>query len=207
MNALNFLASICAAITIIGVIFAILVLHRFAKKLEKQEEKRHKITVKEECNHNVEVQKIICRIKIQLNATKVIIARFHNGGNYVNGLEMKKFSTTFETEGGTYIPMMDKCVSVFNSRYPIAFSYLAAMGYYTVAERKDCEDGNFRNDMKEFDFQSTNLFLMKNFDGLYEGFIGVNFRDSRVMDKEAREKVTDEIPQIVGLLNMDKKLR
>jgi hypothetical protein len=142
---------------------------------------------------------------VELQATKIIIARFHNGGNYVNGLEMKKFSATFETEGGTYIPMMDKCVAVFNSRYSLAFAHLVAMGDYCISERNACEDQNFQHDMKEYDFQSTNLFLMKQFDGRDEGFVGVNFRDTHVMDKEQRNRIKEQIPIIVGLLNMNKE--
>ena len=162
------------------------------------------IPFKEESAYNVEIQKIICRSKDKFQATKIIIALFHDGGNFVNGLHMKKFSVIFETEGGTYIPMMDKCINIFNSRYSVAFAQLAALDYYCLVDRDTCEDLNFKRDMKEWDFQSSNLFMMKQFDGKDFGFIGINFRNSHVMGPEERAMVKEQIPIIVGLLNMNK---
>jgi hypothetical protein len=198
---LTFIDTVIAVILVL----ALIVLYRFARRLEKKEDAtKPSISIKEESHYNVEVQRIICRLKNELQATKIVIARFHDGGNYVNGLHMSKHSITFETEGGAYIPMMDKCVGVFNSRYSLALAHLASMGDFCISERDACEDLNFSRDMKEYDLQSTNLFLMRQFDGSDEGFIGVNFRHTHVMDKEHRDKVKEQIPIIIGLLNMEK---
>ena len=197
--------SVINLLLLFGVIMMIaLFYHKWILEEKKVMANANIMSIKDESHYNVEVQRIICRLKNELQATKIIIARFHNGGNYVNGLHMSKHSITFETEGGAYIPMMDKCVSVFNSRYPIAFAHLASMEDYCISERDACGDSNFSRDMKEYDFQSTNLFMMKQFDGSEEGFIGVNFRHTHVMDKEQRDKVKEQIPIIIGLLNMNK---
>jgi len=164
----------------------------------------NKHSVKDDSIHNLVIQKILCQLKKDLCATKIIIGRFHNGGNYVNGLPMKKYSLTHETAGGTESPMMDKGVGVLNSRYSEAFAQLATLGEYCIADMEDCGDDNFKRDMKLYGFRATYLFLIRQFDDKEDGFIGVNFKDTRVVDKEHRHMVIEQIPRIMGLLNMEK---
>jgi hypothetical protein len=162
-------------------------------------------SVKEDSCYSTIVQKIICKLKFELKSTKIVIGRFHNGGNYVNGLPMKKFTLTHETAGGTDLPMMDKCVAVLNSRYSQAFAQLATLYDYCVADVNDCPDLNFKRDMELWKFKSCYLFLMRQFDGKEDGFVGVNFKYTNVMSKEQRHMVEEQIPRIIGLLNMQKE--
>jgi hypothetical protein len=162
----------------------------------------NRYSVKEDSVYNVVIQKIICKLKLDLHATKIVIGRFHNGGNYVNGLPMKKFTLTHETAGGTDIPMMDKCVAVLNSRYSVAFAQLATIDSYCISDINDCNDMNFQRDMRMYGYKATYLFLMRQFDGKEDGFIGVNFNHTEVLMKEQRHLVEEQIPRIIGLLNM-----
>jgi hypothetical protein len=165
----------------------------------------NRYSVKEDSNYNVVVQKIICKLKFDLHAQKIVIGRFHNGGNYVNGLPMKKFTLTHETAGGTDLPMMDKCYAILNSRYSQAFAQLASLDEYCIYDCEDCIDLNFKRDMQLWGFKSCYLFLMRQFDGKEDGFIGVNFRETKVMTPEERHKVEEQIYRIIGLLNMQKE--
>lgn len=164
-----------------------------------------KYSVKEDSVYNAEVQKIIIRLKLELRACKVVIGRFHNGGNYVSGLPMKKFSLTHETAGGSTTSMMDRCLAVLNSRYPEAFAQLATLEEYCISDTEDCPDANFKRDMNNYGFKATYLFLMRQFNGKEDGFVGVNFNGTTVLTLEQRHKVVEEIPRIVGLLNMQKE--
>jgi len=184
-------------------------LFTFWKTIIKPEKTNHrwhdKYSVKEDSIYNLVVQKILCQLKKELNATKIILGRFHNGGNYVNGLPMKKFSLTHETAGGTETPMMDKGIAVLNSKYSEAFAQLATIEEYCIADIEDCTDDNFKRDMKVYGFKAAYLFLIRQFNGKEDGFVGVYFNRTTVVDKEHRHMVIEQIPRIMGLLNMEKE--
>ena len=203
INTILILISFSISITILYVVYS------FWKTIVNPQQLHNalheKYSVKEDSVYNTEVQKIICRLKHDLSASKIIIARFHNGGTYVNGLPMKKFTVSHETAGYYGIPMMDHFVSILNSRYPEAFAQLATLGEYYIYDSNDCPDLNFKRDMEKYCYKATYLFLMKQFDGKEDGFIGVNFVHTKVMRKEERHKVIEQIPRIMGLLNMEKQ--
>jgi len=162
-------------------------------------------SVKEDSIYNLVIQKILCQLKKELSATKIVIGRFHNGGNYVNGLPMKKFSITHETAGGTETPMMDKGIAVLNSRYSEAFAQLATLGEYCIADIEDCTDDNFKRDMKVYGFKAAYLFLIRQFNDKEDGFVGVYFNKTTVVDKEHRHMVLEQRLRIMGLLNMEQQ--
>jgi len=208
----GFWDTISSIITMIGLGVSVVVLfivYTFWKNIIKPDKLGNKwhdrYSVKEDSLCHVVVQKILCKLKIDLFATKIIIGRFHNGGNYVNGLPMKKFSLTHETAGGTDTPMMDKGVGVLNSKYSEAFAQLATIEEYCMADLNDCTDANFKRDMMGYGFKATYLFLIRQFDGKEDGFIGINFKETKVVDKEHRHMVIEQLPRIMGLLNMDKE--
>jgi len=165
---------------------------------------KHIPSIKENSVYNSIIQKIICKLKIDLSSAKIVIGRFHNGGSFVNGLPMRKFSLAFETAGGTTIPMMDKNVGVMNSRYPTAFAQLATIDEYFISDVEDCTDLNFKQDMKSWGFNACYLFLIRQFDGKENGFIGINFKYTTVLTAEQRQLVQEQMPRIMGLLNMEK---
>ena len=185
------------------------VLYTFWKIIIKPEKTHSKwndrYSVKEDSIYNLVIQKILCRLKKELSATKIVIGRFHNGGNYVNGLPMKKFSLTHETAGGTEMPMMDKGIAVLNSRYSEAFAQLATLGEYCIADIEDCTDDNFKRDMKVYGFKAAYLFLIRQFNDKEDGFVGVYFNKTTVVDKEHRHMVLEQRPRIMGLLNMEQQ--
>jgi hypothetical protein len=170
------------------------------------------VTTKEPANlrkdsyYNAELQRILIRVKLELQACKVVLARFHNGGCFANGLDMRKFTVSHETAAGSKIPLMDKCVGVLNSRYGIAFERLAIMKEYIINDIEDCSDQNFKRDMIEYGFKATYLFLIKQTNGVDEGFIGINFSDTTVLTQEQREIVREQIPRIIDLVNMSEDM-
>lgn len=197
---------IIAAIGIITIL--LIILYKFWQLLKPQQtlNKLHdKYSVKEDSIYSLVVQKIICQLKQELSAVKIVIGRYHNGGNYVNGLPMKKFTITHETAGGTDIPIMDKGIAILNSRYSEAFAQVATLGEYCVSDMQDCTDQNFKRDMQAFGFKATYLFLIRQFDGKEDGYISVNFKYTTVLTAEQRHRVAEQIPRIMGLLNMDEQ--
>lgn len=196
------IALIFVLITIIFVIVGS-VLYKLLVKVEKKESMTNiKVPIKKASTFDASLKVLLYKLKTSVGATKLIVARFHNGGNFSNGYEMKKFSVTHETPGGTDIPMMDGNIAVLNSRYSEAMLCLVSTEEYSVADVNDCMDDMFKHDMKKNGFSSTYLFLIKQIDGTEEGFVGVNFKYPHIMTKEDREKITDFVPDILGVLNM-----
>jgi hypothetical protein len=187
----------------------VIILHKLMIKLNKQPDIPHKeqTSLRKDSYYNAELQRILIRIKLELQACKVTLARFHNGGCFANGLDMRKFTVTHETTGGSKVPLMDKCVSVLNSRYGIAFEQLAIRREYVVYDVDDCNDTNFKRDMGEFGFKATYIFLIKQNSGIDEGFVGVNFSDSKILTPEQRDIVREQIPRIIDLVNMKEEIQ
>lgn len=183
-------------------IMMIFVLSKAFPKVVPLLDKAHPKSIKNACLYDAEIYKLLCKIQQHTQSCKVIIARFHNGGSYRNGIDMEKFTITHETQLGSTVPLQDKCLGVFNSRYGSAFLHLATLGEYVINDINDCPDPNFKQDMKFYGFQATYLFLIKQFDNSDEGFIGVNFRNTKVMTTEERDKVRNYIPRLLGLINM-----
>jgi hypothetical protein len=162
--------------------------------------------LKKSIEYDLLLSRLLHKIKDELNATKIVVARFHNGGNFYNGLAMKKFSIYMETaSANSTIPcMQDTYRDVLNTRYPEVFNHLVVWEDYICADIGDCIDINFKQDAKRCGFKSVNLFLIKQLNGVEEGFVGINFNYTHVMTPEQRSIVTEEIPKILGMLNMTK---
>ncbi len=174
----------------------------FTKSLNKDDIIKQYLTLQKESTYNKEISGILVRLKLELQSAKVGLMRFHNGGKFANGIDMKKFTATHETASDTIEPFMDKCVSVLNSRYPVAFEILGISGQFVVSDVDDCVDLNFKADMKKYGFKSCYLFLINQAEGHHEGFIGINFTQTTVLDAQKRAIVNEQIPRILALINM-----
>jgi hypothetical protein len=191
---------------IIGVAISVYQFSIYVKKIKppicKEDIIKAYVTDENEYLCNIETHGILYRIGLELRSCKVALMRFHNGGKFANGRDMRKFTTTHETPSDTIKPFMDNNIGVLISRYPIAFNCLKIQGYYAVSDINDCNDLNFKCDMKKYGFKACYLFLIKQVNGNHEGFIGVNFCETTVLDSEKREIVKEQIPKILSLINM-----
>jgi hypothetical protein len=191
---------------IIGVFISVYLFYKYVDKIKaapcKADIIKSYLSLERESMYNKEIAGILVRLKIELQSCKVGLMRFHNGGKFANGLDMKKFTATHETASDIVPPFMDKCVGVLNSRYPVAFEMLATQGTFVTSDVDDCIDLNFKADMKKFGFKACYLFLINQVDGTHEGFIGINFTKTEVLSAEKRHIVKEEIPKILSLINM-----
>lgn len=89
---INTVLILFAMVLISGGLYSIFRLKQCFDNISTVTKLHDKYSVKEDSIYSVVVQKMICKLKYDLHATKVVIGRFHNGGNYVNGLPMKKFT-------------------------------------------------------------------------------------------------------------------
>jgi hypothetical protein len=197
-----------AIILIVLSVMATVMISRYLSEKEARrlavEAKRNraKNSIRDRALYDVEINRLIFKLKSDLKADKVSVCRFHNGGTFNNGWDMKKFSCTHETPGGSIKPLHDTAQGILNSRYSEAILSLVTLDTYSVEDRRDCIDPNFKADMEKLGHESTHLFLIRQFDGRDEGFICIAYNRTFVMDEEKREIVKNEIPRILGLVNM-----
>lgn len=190
---------------ILGIAIVVYAIYRYSKNLTYSVNKdliiSEYISLHRGSTVDKEIAGILLRIKIELHSSKVALMRFHNGGKFANGFDMKKFTTTHETASDSIEPFMDRCTNILNSRYPIAFEMLGITGQFFVSDVDDCIDLNFKADMKKYGFKSCYLFLIRQIDGKEEGFVGVNFNTTNVLNQEQRSIIIENIPTLLSLIN------
>lgn len=164
-----------------------------------------KLNIRESSEYDVMIAKKLFKIKQIAEADKITLSRFHNGGNFCNGFAMKRYTVTHETPYGSKMPLQDVQRSILISRYPTAMLTLATFGSWIVHDVNDCTDPNFKKDMEYFGFGATYLILIKQYDGSEEGFIGLNWKTSHVLEESKNEEIKSIIPTLLGLMNMQKE--
>jgi len=92
---------------------------------------------------------------------------------------------------------------VLNSKYSSTILQLVTCDYLCLSDAADNVDRSFKKFMDTYDFNSANLFLIKQLgDQTCEGFVGVFFKNTHIMDASQREIVTENIPKILNLVNL-----
>lgn len=203
---MNFSVNILSIINLLLILtIAVFVVLFYISKLKKDNVVtvvHETIGVKEASLFDVVIMQILCKAQMETNSSKVVLARFHNGGAFSNGIDMKKFTVTHETPGGGKEPLMDKMMGRFNSRYPSTILQLSTCDYFCLSDINDSVDNAFKKDMEYYGFNSANLFMIRQLGiGAAEGFVGVFFKYTNVMNLEAREKITLKIPRLLNLVN------
>lgn len=164
-------------------------------------------SIKDDAVYNVQIDRLISKLKYDVNADKIFLCRFHNGGRFSNGFTMKKFTMTNETHGGTANPLRDQWRDVINSHYAEVLMQTLILGMYVASAPDECMDLNFRNDMMlRYKFNSVYLFALKQFDGKEEGFFGLCFKESKILSESQKDTVELALPNLIGLINMKKEL-
>lgn len=161
-----------------------------------------KSTIRKSSEYDAIIAKTLFKIKKIAKADKVILSRFHNGGYFCNGFEMQRFTVTHETPYGSKEPLQDNQLGTLISRYPVAMTTLATFGSWIVHDIEDCTDPNFKRDMEKYGFKAAYLFLIKQFDESEEGFLGINWNTTHVMEESDKIEVKNELPRLLGLMNM-----
>ncbi|HRN17230.1 MAG TPA: hypothetical protein PLF38_09335, partial [Xylanibacter oryzae] len=86
------LQSIVTALGVITFIIIIYLLHKLIDKvmlIHVEKKKSIPVTVKDDAIYGVQINRLIYQLKHDIQSDKNIIARFHNGGFFANGFDMK----------------------------------------------------------------------------------------------------------------------
>jgi hypothetical protein len=179
--------------------------HKMAPAADRIVSSQVEVSLRQTIQYEKAIDKILMRIKLELNAFDVYVARFHNGGSFNNGTRMKKFSIPYGKASSTIRELVRwKFYDKFCSHWPDVIDQMLVMNEYCCSDIKDCNDLTFKKDMEYYDFKSCHLFLICQDDlsRSPEGFIAINFKESKVLTKEERDIVKNEIPRLLSLMNL-----
>jgi hypothetical protein len=109
---------------------------------------------------NTAINKILLVLRYELRCSDVYIARFHNGGNWMDGSPMDKFSITHGKAIASTKLLQDTYVNIFCSHWSEIYDHLIVVGEYCCADLEDCRDSNFKKEMLAHDFKACYLYLI-----------------------------------------------
>lgn len=167
------------------------------------------ITFSDEARYNKKLDQIMFDISQTLHASNVFLARLHNNGHWNNGRSMKKFTVILEKITPMAASIQQDYKDVLCSRYPEAMDFLFYHGLYLQADLSLCQDKNLKRDLQtKHEYNSVYMFLIRQANGekTEEAFIGILYRDPVVLDREKMDYVKSLRFDILGLLNMTKKI-
>lgn len=152
--------------------------------------------------YNYHLNKTLFNIRNQLGASDIFLARFHNGGQFINGLKIDKFSITNESPRMNCEPVQHDFENVMFSRYSRTISTLLYSNRFEVPNTQG-EDGLPR-DIAQKGYRSMYVFLIKGLDDIPAGFVAVLFKNQTDLTEDQRQIVESHHNTILNYVNHTK---
>ncbi len=162
---------------------------------------------KEENSYSLSIDNILEDIRLELRCADVYLGRFHDGGTFVDGSHMRKFSITHEKIDEVQQEMVRSYFfDKFRSHWATVFNDLYATKEFWCPRISETKHTVFKKDMARFGFKTTFIYLISQADQMKApvGFIAVNWRDEHIVEnaKEERDRVVSDIPRLLSLMNL-----
>ena len=159
--------------------------------------------------YNYELNKNLWLLLTELDADRAYICRFHNGGYFSGGIEMKKFSMTNEVfservEGSISAHYKDKYIS----EYAALFAKLFINENFLCENQDEIVDPSTKNLLKKYPQGSFYLYIIKESSGKPIAYFGIHFNKGRKLTEEEQERnefFAKSIAPLVRMQNLDKK--
>jgi hypothetical protein len=130
--------SIISAITsIIVAVITVVVKTKIDVKTAKRKLEEEESVFADDLGEMVVVHEFIERIRADYDFDRVAICQFHNGGKFLNGRSMKKFSMTYETVSPGIEKIKRKYQNVLVSEFPKLFSAMLQDDFIIITPDND----------------------------------------------------------------------
>jgi len=130
--------SIISAITsIIVAVITVVVKTKMDVKTAKRKLEEEESVFADDLGEMVVVHEFIERIRADYDFDRVAICQFHNGGKFLNGRSMKKFSMTYETVSPGIEKIKRKYQNVLVSEFPKLFSAMLQDDFIIITPDND----------------------------------------------------------------------
>lgn len=157
-------------------------------KMQKKKANRPKLV--DVAKYSMEIDKILYDFTNKMGATRAMVARFHNGGQFINNIQMDKFSVTNEISTCEHEhSISQRMQNILLSNYSSVMYELLFNNKYFKPDTKEC-DPDFRREMELDKIKSIYFFLIKDIDETPIGYISLSFH------KTKKELSNDDISYI-----------
>jgi len=149
-------------------------------------EKQNKSDLKQVSLINLKIDKILYEMLESMEANVVALSKFHNGGRFIDGMSMDKYSMTNEVtknyQHGSRIPDSQ---NIFLSAMPDVMYELLFANKYSNPDVESMTKSNFyRNVLLDKGIKSIFLFLIKDLNEAPIGFVTVAYSSKHKIDQD-----------------------
>lgn len=194
----DFSTIVVALITSITTIASI-----YLKDYLTNKSKRQKLTVEKSYCY-IELDKICAKIRDDVKADAVYIAYFHNGGTFINGVDMDKYTVIGEDYNCNIISYKKHFVNVLVNNFPYVFHNLIVRNKYycnDINEHSN-EDKCYKEELRIRSMKSAYSFLIKDpIKNTPIGFISIEYHITNGFNSDKEMDVLRRHNEIANLLN------
>lgn len=168
--------------------------------------KQQKLTINKS-NCYIELDRICAAIRDICKAQSVYIAHFHNGGHFINGVEMDKYTVVGEDYGDDLESHKKYSKDILVTNFPYLFHNLLVRNRHYVDDINEhyFHDKCYKDDLKKRNALSAYTFLIKDpISELPLGFISLEFDIIKGFNEDDEAEIWKKQNKIANLLNMNK---
>ena len=201
LSMFDYTAIIVAIITSISTIAGI-----YLKEWLFPKRKEQKLTI-EKSNCYIELDKICASIRDTIHANAVYIAYFHNGGHFINGVEMDKYTVVGEDYDCCVVSYKKSFKDVLVNNFPYLFHNLIVANRHCITSTKDYSfhDKMYRDELNNRNINSAYTYLIK--DPVKKtplGFVSLEYIQKVTLNETDERFIWKYQNDIANILNMGK---
>lgn len=189
------IAALIAGITVLIAEVIKIAYSFFKDKKDKKKELNYFI------DNDFEVEKKVWALLNTLTANRIYVARFHNGGSYDSGMDIRKFSITNEAFSDD---IDDLIMPIFRERLLSEFTTLFRPLIYTgsveIREQAGHPDKIIQKYLELIGGKSAFLYCIRAVSGKPIGFLGIHYADNIELSDEKKEYIINFSESLVPFL-------
>lgn len=197
----DYTAIIVALITSLSTIGGIYLKERLFPKLKEQ-----KLTINKSICY-IELDKICAELKDQFNAQAVYIAYFHNGGHFINGIDMDKYTVVGEDYDYGLCSYKRLFKGMLVNNFPYLFHNLLVRNRHYVKDSNNhkFQDKCYKDELTDRGILSAYTFLIKDpVKNIPIGFISIEYNRVDGFNTDDEKFIWKKQNTIANLLNIKK---
>jgi len=142
-------------------------------------------------DNDFEIDKKIWGLLNNLNADRIYVGRFHNGGAYDSGMDIRKFSITNEA----FSDEMDNLIApIFRERlvseFINLFRPLIFNGHIEIKTLEKQNDKIVQKFLEAIGGQSAYIYCITGMNDKPIGFLGIHYNENVNLSNEKKENIT-----------------
>jgi len=174
--------------TTLSAVIGPIVVTRYRYYLDNKKKKKNPVA--NSLKHTVLIEEQISELRTELDACRVWISQFHNGGNfYPTGTSIQKFSIFYEAikPGGIGIRSIFQNIPV--SLFAKPTNHIYEEGELLIPNYKQHEDYGLKTIAETTNARSSYIFALNSIDGEFLGTMGVEYcsRARKLTDEQLSE--------------------